>query len=207
MTTTNPTPIVTDDVTADVLAKHWAVCAQRDFLAIQESGMDRNLMARLVYEWASVFLLRVSQERAGTPFADALARDLWETLNDGFGLDQWMRKWLTEYGIDPAAVTPITDTTWPPPWTLKPAHGDPHDSSDAESPESIGWDLSFGFRLNIDHDDYEDVTTPLTIGAQFSDADKERGMVKRQVTPDQLEQFARLLLNVAAAHKQREAGR
>ena len=101
----------------------------------------------------------------------------------------------------------MTDTTWPPPWTLKPTDGNPHDSSDEDSPESIGWDLSFGFRLNINHADYEDVTTPLVIDARFSDADKERGFVKRAVTPAQLEEFARLLLNVAAAHKRRKAGR
>ena len=101
----------------------------------------------------------------------------------------------------------MTDTTWPPPWTLKPTHGDPHDSSDVDDLESVGWDLSFGFRLNVDHDIEEDLTSPLTIGAHFSDADLARGFVKRQVTPEQLEEFARLLLNMAAAHKRREADR
>lgn len=99
----------------------------------------------------------------------------------------------------------MTDTTWPPPWTLKPTDGDPHDSSDDEIAEGIGWDLSFGFRLNVDHDDYTDVNTPLVIGAHFSDADLARGMVKREVTPAQLEEFARLLLNIAASHKRRAA--
>jgi hypothetical protein len=98
----------------------------------------------------------------------------------------------------------MTDTTWPPPWTLRSTHGDPYDSSDDETPESIGWDLSFGFRLNIGHSDYGDVTTPLTI---FSDAALARGFCERKVTPAQLEEFARLLLNIAAAHKRREAGR
>jgi hypothetical protein len=100
----------------------------------------------------------------------------------------------------------MTDTIWPPPWTLKPTHGEPHDSSDIDG-ESVGWDLSFGFRLNVDHVDLDDHTTPLTIGGHFSDADLARGFVKREVTPAQLEEFARLLLNVAAAHKRREAGR
>jgi hypothetical protein len=95
-----------------------------------------------------------------------------------------------------------SDTAWPPPWTLRPTYGDPQDSSDTDG-ESIGWDLSFGFRLNIDHADYEDHTTPLTIGANFSDADLARGFVRREVTPEQIEEFARLLLNVAAKHKQR----
>jgi hypothetical protein len=98
----------------------------------------------------------------------------------------------------------MTDATWPPPWTLKPADGDPHDSSDDDAPESIGWDLSFGFRLNVQHADYENITTPLTISAHFSDADLTRGFVKRQVTPAQLREFARLLLNIAAQHEQRD---
>lgn len=96
-------------------------------------------------------------------------------------------------------------TIWPPPWTLKPTSGEPHDSSDIDG-ESIGWDLSFGFRLNVDHDDFEDHSTPLTINAHFSDADKERGFVKREVTPEQLAEFGRLLLNIAAKQRQR-AGR
>jgi hypothetical protein len=99
------------------------------------------------------------------------------------------------------------DTTWPPTWTLKPAHGDPHDTSDDETPESAGWDIGFGFRLNIGHAVDEDVASPLAVEAHFSDADMARGFCKRQVTPEQLEEFARLLLNIAAAHKRREASR
>lgn len=89
---------------------------------------------------------------------------------------------------------------WPPAWTLKPTDGDPHDAEDGEG---VGWDLSFGFRLNVGHADHKDVATPLTIGAHFSDADLARGFVKREVTPAQLEEFARLLLNLAAKHKRR----
>ncbi len=98
----------------------------------------------------------------------------------------------------------MSDQTWPPPWTLQPTHGQPHDSSDLDG-ESIGWDLSFGFRLNVDHDDCQDETTPLTINAHFSDADQARGFVKREVTPEQLDEFARLLLNLAAKQRQRLA--
>jgi len=98
----------------------------------------------------------------------------------------------------------MTDTTWPPPWTLQPTHGQPHDSSDVDG-ESIGWDLSLGFRLNVDHDDFEDHSTPLTINAHFSDADRARGFVKREVSADQLTEFARLLLNIAARQKARES--
>jgi hypothetical protein len=108
MTTTRnlaPYPSRAEDVTADNLSKHWTVCAQRDFLATQEAAdLDRNLMAKFVYEWSVVFLLREVQERAGTTTADRLARDLWEALNDGSHLGECLWEWLTEYGIDPATV-------------------------------------------------------------------------------------------------------
>lgn len=95
------------------------------------------------------------------------------------------------------------EQAWPPPWTLKPTYGEPHDSESVDQCEGIGWDLSFGFRLNVDHDTAEDVNSPLTISAHYSDADLARGFVQREVRPDQLEEFARLLLNMAAKHKQR----
>lgn len=97
-----------------------------------------------------------------------------------------------------------TETAWPPAWTLKPTEGDPHDSESIENCEGVGWDLSFGFRLNVGHADHEDIKSPLTIGAHFSDADLARGFVEREVSPAQLEEFARLLLNLAAKHKKRQ---
>lgn len=96
-----------------------------------------------------------------------------------------------------------SETAWPPPWTLKPADGDPHDSEDDTGSEGIGWDLSFGFRLNFSHNDPDDVASPLVIDANFSDADKARGFVQREVTPEQLDELARLLLNLSAKHKRR----
>lgn len=96
----------------------------------------------------------------------------------------------------------MTDATWPPPWTLKPTYGEPHDSTD-EDGKSIGWDLSFGFRLNVGQLDCD--RSVLTLGAHFSDADLARGFTEREVTPAQLREFARLLLNLAAAHEQRTA--
>lgn len=98
---------------------------------------------------------------------------------------------------------PISDTTQ----ALKPTHGTPHDAESIDGCEGIGWDLSWGFRLNVGHDDAEDPTSPLTIGANFSDADQARGIVVRETTPQQLEEFARLLLNLAAKHRQRMAAR
>ncbi len=84
---------------------------------------------------------------------------------------------------------------WPPQWTLKTTYGDPHDSTD-EVANSIGWDLSCGFRLNVGELDGD--REKLTISAHFSDADLARGFVNREVTPQQLTEFARLLLNIAA---------
>lgn len=99
---------------------------------------------------------------------------------------------------------PQPEAFWPPPWTLKPTHGEPHDAESIENYEGIGWDLSFGFRLNVSHADHEDVNSPLTIGAHFSDADLARGFCEREASPAQLEEFARLLLNLATKHKQRQ---
>ena len=97
----------------------------------------------------------------------------------------------------------MTDTTWPPPWTLKPAYCDPQtdDERFGDGSDDIHWDLSVGFALNVDHDDPEDPKSPLTFTAHFSDADLARGMVKRQVTPEQLEWFALLLLAKAARYR------
>ena len=87
--------------------------------------------------------------------------------------------------------------------TLKPTNGAPHDSESLDGCEGIGWDLSWGFRLNVGHDDAEDPTSPLTIGACFSDSDQARGIVVRKTSPEQLEEFARLLLSIAAKHRAR----
>lgn len=96
---------------------------------------------------------------------------------------------------------PIFDTTQ----SRRPAHGAPHDSESLDGCEGIGWDLSWGFRLNIGHDTAEDPTSPLTIGASFSDSDQAHGIVVRETTPEQLEEFARLLLGIAAKHRARTA--
>jgi hypothetical protein len=86
---------------------------------------------------------------------------------------------------------------------LKPTHGQPHDSESLDGCEGIGWNLSWGFRLNVGHDTADDPTSPLTIGACFSDSDQARGIVVRETTPEQLEEFARLLLDTAAKHRLR----
>jgi hypothetical protein len=101
--------------------------------------------------------------------------------------------------------------TWPAPWTLKPVVGEPEllqdfDEHNNPLPDCAHWDIGFGFALNVADDENKD-GSPLTIEAHFSDADLARGFCKREATPEQVEEFARLLLNIAAAHKRREAGR
>lgn len=106
----------------------------------------------------------------------------------------------------------MSATTWPPPWILKPAMGDPEWTSEADEdgdskpiPDYLTWDIGFGFTLNVSHDDYEDPSTPLTIGAHLSDADQARGWVKREVTPDQLDKLATMLQRIAVQQRARTA--
>jgi hypothetical protein len=98
----------------------------------------------------------------------------------------------------------MTDTTWPPPWTLKPAYKCPETGTElcSEVADDIHWSLSFGFAFNVNHADQDDPTSPLTIECHWSDADAERGMVKRQVTPEQLDRLALLLMAKAARVRQ-----
>lgn len=100
-----PYPTSAEDVTAERLAAHLAVSAQRRYLAtINAAEFDRTTMNLFVKEWGVIYLLREAEERAGMAFADRLARDLWEAWNDGSGLGEFLYEWLTEYGIDPEQV-------------------------------------------------------------------------------------------------------
>jgi hypothetical protein len=100
-----PYPTSVEDVTAEKLARHMTVQAQRNFRATMDAAeLDRNAMARLVFEWGVTFLLRELQERAGATVADAVAQDLWEAWEDGSSLGEFLWEWLTEYGIDPEAI-------------------------------------------------------------------------------------------------------
>jgi hypothetical protein len=97
----------------------------------------------------------------------------------------------------------MTDTIWPPPFTLKPVYSDPGCLDTGEgAPDDIHWSISWGFALNIDHDDPENPKSPLTIEAHFSDADQARGFAKAQASPEQLERFALLILAKVARYRQ-----
>jgi hypothetical protein len=101
-----PYPASSADATADNLAAHLAVAAQRLYLKNMDAAdLDRTAMSLFVQEWAVVFLLREVQERAGTHIADALARELWEAWGDGSHLGECLWEWLTEYGISPEEIT------------------------------------------------------------------------------------------------------
>lgn len=96
-----------------------------------------------------------------------------------------------------------TETTWPPPWTLKPTHGEPEVCTGDVDVANVGWDLSFGCRLSVgaDVDVCEDGEPGvMKIQIHFSDADLARGFVSRQVTSDQLRRFAGLLGWLAEEH-------
>jgi hypothetical protein len=102
----------------------------------------------------------------------------------------------------------MTNTTWPPPWTLKPTYGEPEALDTGEGArDDIHSSVSWGFALNVDHDNPDDPTSPLTIGAHFSDADLARGFSKAQVTPEQLDRFALLLMAKAARVRAEESER
>ena len=95
-------------------------------------------------------------------------------------------------------------TTWPEPWTLKPTYDDLRTGEEIGSdvPDDIHWSLSLGFALNFNHADQDDPTSPVAFEAHFSDADLARGMVKREVTPEQMERLALLLMAKAARVRQ-----
>ena len=108
MTGTNPAPYPTSsaEVTAENLARHLTVQAQRTNLKVQNAAdLDRNMMVRFIYEFGCAFLLREARACLGPVDADEIARQLWEIWNDG-SLGEFLHEWLTECGIDPEQVKP-----------------------------------------------------------------------------------------------------
>ena len=132
MTTSNPMnelnklapyPTREQDVTADALARVMAVTGQGDNARIFPTMYARDnaegtpefvamdlihamTMAGAVQSYTIVHLLRTLQEIAPDK-ADEVAKDVWNAWEDGGAIGEWLYEWLTEYGIDPAAVADI----------------------------------------------------------------------------------------------------
>lgn len=87
--------------------------------------------------------------------------------------------------------------------TDKPAYGNPEvlDNGDGAH-DDIHWSLSWGFALNFDHADPGDATSPLRFLASFSGTEQELGITAVEVTPDQLDRLALLLIAKAARVRQ-----
>lgn len=101
-----PYPRSAETVTAEGLIRHLAVQAYRTNARIMSAaGIDRNEMARFVYEFGCTFLLREALAHLGPVDADRIARELWEMWDDGSGLGEFLHEWLTGSGIDPEQVT------------------------------------------------------------------------------------------------------
>jgi hypothetical protein len=103
----------------------------------------------------------------------------------------------------------MPDTTTLPEWQLRPVSYEPHlveEEDEDEQPLTpfLHWAPSFGFALNIGHLDGKP-DSPLLVDAHFSDMDKARGFMTREVTAEQLVTFARLVLDVVEPHLARQA--
>lgn len=104
-----PYPTTADEVTATGLARHLTAAAhsRQPLLFDPERSWAFNeaFGSAYVAEYATAALLRalvaVDQQRA-----DEVARDVWESWEDGGDVGEHLREWLTEYGIDPDALEP-----------------------------------------------------------------------------------------------------
>lgn len=106
-----PYPQREEDVTADVMAAHFAAFAlmhQALVLNHLDHKNDRADYMRSIGHAVSYYglasLLRQVKRHAGAEKADEVAKALWEAWEDGSSIGEWCWEWLTEYGIDPEAV-------------------------------------------------------------------------------------------------------
>lgn len=115
-----PYPRSEDEVTADALARHVAVSAQRRRVIIDRLMVDTSPDAGarrmdqigvLINEYGVVKLLRALVEHAPEE-ADGYAKRLWGAWHDGASVDEGLWEWLTEYGIDPEAVSRVAGEMW-----------------------------------------------------------------------------------------------
>ncbi|MFF4417016.1 hypothetical protein ACFYY8_31230 [Streptosporangium sp. NPDC001559] len=104
-----PYPERAEDVTAEVMAKHFAAFAQLHFRLGQDDP-DRDKAAessRAFVSFYALTLLLREIEAAGVRVADRVARTLWEAWQHPHTLGPDIWGWLEEYDIDPEAVNKI----------------------------------------------------------------------------------------------------
>jgi hypothetical protein len=101
-------PTREEEVTADRLARYYAVHAQRrlDRIGVPGTSVERETIEVVgyVHEYALVSLLR--DFRAANEYcADRAARSIWRALDAGEMTGELLWEWLLEYGIDPEQLT------------------------------------------------------------------------------------------------------
>lgn len=106
-----PYPTREEDVTADVMASHFAAFAlMHQALVLNHLDFDKDhadymkSVGHAVSYYGLASLLRQVIEHAGAVKADEVAKDLWLAWEDGSSVGEWCWEWLTESGIDPEAV-------------------------------------------------------------------------------------------------------
>lgn len=112
-----PWPRSEDEVTAESLARHLTVQAQKHRL--QAKAAARQIECRecatavsskagsdLTDVYGLVKALKALQAVAPAT-ADEVARDLWADWHDGGALGEWLHAWLVGFGIDPARVDAV----------------------------------------------------------------------------------------------------
>jgi hypothetical protein len=108
-----PYPTSADAVTADRLARYYAVAAQTAWTkwtstrgtAKTEADRDARELTLMIAidSFGVTHLLRALQKHA-PDHADDTAVDLWSFLDDGGAVGEGLWAWLTGYGIDPEAI-------------------------------------------------------------------------------------------------------
>ncbi|MEV0382319.1 hypothetical protein [Nonomuraea sp. NPDC050643] len=101
-----PYPMNGKDATADAMARHFTAFAQLHWrLAADHPDADqaRQSMNMTIAYYGLAYLLREMPARDG----DRVAKELWETWDDGMGVGVNLWGWLEEYGIDPKAIGEI----------------------------------------------------------------------------------------------------
>lgn len=106
-----PYPRTEDEATADRLARNFAVLGHanhRRVFEVEDANERRDAIATVVHLYGFVHLLRefaaVDKDRA-----DAAAKELWSAWDAGDSLGEFLWEWLEDYGIDPQAVSKVTE--------------------------------------------------------------------------------------------------